>query len=167
MVKGYTAGPAKSVWIAGADGSVELGVSLSAALENDIDALRTAVEGSEADIESILTSIEVVEAEASQRVEHPPKTDNQSTAQTDTTLWDPAEGKRIMLTSLVLSTDTAMNIFFEVGADYVVPPVYLPENGSGNILFDPALELPVDGVLTYTSSAAGNHSVAAYGWEAD
>ena len=103
--------------------------------------------------------------EARPRCDWPPHTDTQAAAQTDTPLWDPAAGKRIVLTGVVVSSGAVQTILFEVGAVEVCPAIYLGANGSGNILFNPPLPLPVDGVLTYTSANATNHSVAAYGCE--
>jgi len=92
-------------------------------------------------------------------------TDNQATAQTGKLLAQPSAGKRLVLTGLLLSTDTAMNIrLIEAGED-VVPRVYFPAPGSGNILFPGGLQMGLNHGLQYTSSVDGNHSVAAYGWE--
>lgn len=92
-------------------------------------------------------------------------TDNQAVAQTNKLLCQPTAGTRFVLTGLLLSTDTAMNIRFIAAGSDIVPPVYLPANGSGNIIFPTPLQLGVNHGIQYTSSAVGNHSVAAYGWE--
>ena len=92
-------------------------------------------------------------------------TDNQAAAQTGKLLCQPAAGRRLVITGLLLSTDTAMSIrLIEAGED-IVPPIYLGAPGSGNPIFVPPLRLGLNHSLQYTSSAAGNHSVAAYGWE--
>lgn len=90
--------------------------------------------------------------------------DRQAAAQTDKLLWGPAPGQAIVLMGLVASTDTAMEIIFYLGAQRMY--LDFPDSGGGNILFPGGgLKLPVGAQITYTSSAAGNHGVAAYGDE--
>lgn len=95
------------------------------------------------------------------------KTDNKSAAQTDTTLWTPASGKRIILQGVVVSTNAANNVDLEVSDVDVVPPLYLAANGGGVIQSGgaPIWIGATDASLTYTTSAATNVSVLAWGYE--
>ena len=95
------------------------------------------------------------------------KTGNYSTAQTDTAIWTPATGKKIVLVGIVFSTDTAMNIMVENGSTSIIPPMYMAANGGAVISGGdaPIWVGDTDAVLTITSSATGNHSVLLYGYE--
>lgn len=95
------------------------------------------------------------------------KTGNYATAQTDTAIWTPVSGKRIVLVGVVFSTDTAMNMKVETGTTSIIPPMYMAANGGAVISGGDA---PIwigdkDATLTITSSASGNHSVLLYGYE--
>lgn len=95
------------------------------------------------------------------------KSGNYATAQTDTAIWTPATGKKIVLVGVVFSTDTAMNIKIEKGTTSIIPPMYMAANGGAVISGGDA---PIwvgakDEVLTITSSTSGNHSVLLYGYE--
>lgn len=92
-------------------------------------------------------------------------TANPAAAQTNVLLAQPAAGMRFAVTSLLVSTDTAMNITLMSGGNVIAGPIYLPANGSGNILYVDPLQLGRNHGLRYTSSADGNHSVTAYGWQ--
>jgi len=156
--------------IAGAASPVYIEVVVEASgVASDVNVTdRAARELGQADLRvggAAVSATNPMPVEARPRCDWPPHTDTQAAAQTDTTLWDPAAGKRIVLTGVLVSSDAVQTILFEVGAVEAVPMIFLGENGSGNILFDPPIPLPVNGILTYTSANATNHSVAAYGWE--
>jgi len=90
--------------------------------------------------------------------------DRQALAQTDKLLWGPAPGQSIVLMGLIASSDTAMTVTFYLGVRRLY--LDLPANGGANILFPGGgLKLPTGERIIYTSSAAGNHGVAAYGDE--
>ena len=89
-----------------------------------------------------------------------------TTAQTDTLVWMPAAGKRIVLLGVLLTTDTAMNIRIKTGAVDVIPPCFFAANGGAVISGQGVIwKGEVDATLTITSSAAGNHSVLLWGYE--
>ncbi len=92
---------------------------------------------------------------------------NYSAAQTDKAVWEPTSGKRIVLTGVLFSTDTQMNIKLEQGETLVVPPVYLAANGGAVVSGGdwPIWVGEADQALSLTSSASGNHSCMLYGYE--
>lgn len=95
------------------------------------------------------------------------KSANYTSAQTDTAIWTPSTGKKIVLVGIVFSTDTAMNIKIEVGTTSVIPPMYMAANGGAVISGGdaPIWVGSADEILTVTSSTTGNHSVLLYGYE--
>jgi hypothetical protein len=99
------------------------------------------------------------------------KTDISTSAQTDTTLWDPAANKRIRLRGCMVSADKAAIVQFEVSNVDVIPPLYLISHGTvstgpGNPYIWEGL---TDEILTYTttanSPAYGSVSVLCFGDE--
>lgn len=94
--------------------------------------------------------------------------DNVGSAQTGKVVWTPLSGKRIHLFGIMLSTDTAGAIKFNMGASTIIPNTYLPINGNVTIGLG-SKELWVaptgDARLEYTSTIAGNHSVSVMGIE--
>lgn len=86
-------------------------------------------------------------------------------AQANRLVAQPAAGMRLVLTGVLVSTDTAMAITLVSGGGSCGGPIYLPANGSGNVVWADPLRLGLNHGLRFDSSAAGNHSVTAYGWE--
>lgn len=81
-----------------------------------------------------------------------------TSAQTDTTLWDPAAGKRIVLMRCTISSWLAQTVELEDDDGDVVPPLYfesygIKELGNG---YAPIWEGNVNEVLTYSTSASGH-----------
>ena len=95
--------------------------------------------------------------------------DNQSTAQTKTVIQaTPGASLSLYVSSLVMSTDGACNIFLvedTAGAATVIAgPYYFAANGGLAFTFTPALKLTANKDLGYTSSAAVNHTVTTTGY---
>jgi len=94
-------------------------------------------------------------------------TGNYSAAQTDTSIKSaPGAGLSLYVTDVVLSTDTAMNMELEEGSTDVIAPMYFAANGGAALHFQTPLKLTANTALTFTSSAAGNHSVIVSGFTA-
>jgi len=131
-------------------------------------ALWGAVKNVTAAITSIAAGTNTIGAVKDDGVKYTPvtRTGNYAAAQTDTVVWTPVAGKSIVLTGVLLSTDTAMNIEIESGATDVIPPCYFAANGGAVIKgHGPIWRGAADATLTITSSAAGNHSVLLFGYE--
>src|SRR3990167_901055 len=81
------------------------------------------------------------------------KTATATTAQTDTTLWDPAAGKRIILMGCVISAKFAQTVELEVANVDVVPPIYFDSYGTIPLGtgYGPLWEGEVDAILTYST----------------
>ena len=101
------------------------------------------------------------------------KTATATTAQTDTTLWDPAAGKRIILMGCVISAKFAQTVELEVANVDVVPPIYFESFGIRTIGTgdSPVYVGATDAVLTYSTSSAGHSpqapttSIVCWGYE--
>lgn len=94
-------------------------------------------------------------------------TANASTAQTDATVRAaPGAGLKLYITDVILTTDTAMNIELEHGTTDVIPPTYFAANGGMTTNFRTPIACAANTALTWTSSAAGNHSVLVVGYTA-
>lgn len=95
------------------------------------------------------------------------KQDNQTDAQTDTTLWTPATGNKIVVLSLNLSADAAQDAFFEVTTTTKIQKLYVGAGGNASLTAGgrPVLVLATDEALTYTTSSGANTSVIAIGYE--
>lgn len=97
--------------------------------------------------------------------------ENNSTAQTNNPIKGaPGAGLSLYLESLVMSTDTAMNIKIvrDTGgtpAD-VLGPYYFAANGGIAFVFKPPIQITTNQDLGYTSSAAGNHTITVSGFTA-
>ena len=97
------------------------------------------------------------------------KNNNTTDAQTDTTLWDPAAGKRFVILGIFVSADATETVQFEVSDVDVIPPIYVGANGSVSI---PGGDGPIymsakDAVLTYTTTTSANTTVVVWGYEAE
>lgn len=95
------------------------------------------------------------------------KNDNQSTAQSATTLWTPASGYRIVLQGCAVSSGTAQTTTFLFNTTTVIPIIYTAANGNALISAGSA---PIgigaaDAVLKYTTTAAVATSVSCWGYE--
>jgi len=95
--------------------------------------------------------------------------DNQSTAQTNTALvGTPGASLSLYVQSVVISTDTAMNIQLveDTGGipAAVAGPYYFAANGGLAFRFEPPLQITANKDLGYTSSEAGNHTVTVTGF---
>lgn len=90
-----------------------------------------------------------------------------STAQTDVSVKAaPGAGLSLYITDIVVSTDTAMSVFFEQSTTKVYGTLYLAANGGASSHFRTPIKLPANTALTFTSSATGNHSVTVNGYTA-
>lgn len=93
------------------------------------------------------------------------KDDQQTTAQTDTILWNPTAGKKFVVTDIVISVDTAMTVHIE-DATTKIFEFYLAANGGVVMnLQTPYQSILADNDLTYTSSTAGKISIEVLGYE--
>lgn len=101
-----------------------------------------------------------------------------TSAQTDTTLWDPAAGKRFILQGVMACTDLPVQVEFEVSDADVVPPMYFESYGCQTVQAGgAAIYMSArDAVLTYTTTALFDYngngigdysrvSVMAWGYE--
>ncbi len=87
--------------------------------------------------------------------------DDQSTAQTDTSLVAaPGAGKYVVVDSVFVSTDTQQTVSFESGTSTLKWRQYAAANGGHLASYREMFECDVNEALTYTSSAAGNVFVA-------
>lgn len=88
-----------------------------------------------------------------------------TTAQTATEIQAaPGASLKLYVTDVVLSTDTAMTMSLDSGATLVIPNKYFAANGGMATHFQTPIECPANTSLTFTSSAAGNHSVQVEGY---
>lgn len=93
-------------------------------------------------------------------------------AASTTALWAPAPGRRFVLASAFVSTDTAMRVALVDDADVQGQrPVdgYFAANGgaSPNLVPVPYVAKNAGNVLRVVTSAAGNVKVRVTGWEQD
>lgn len=96
------------------------------------------------------------------------KFDNDTDAQTDTDLWDPAADKRIVLLGCQISADAAQTLKFEVSNTSILGTFYLDATAGMNVLISGAGPIWIgakDAVLTYTTTTAANTNVACWGYE--
>lgn len=95
------------------------------------------------------------------------KIDNQTDAQTDTTIWTPTSGYRLVIQGIYLIADTTQTVFFEVGSTTKIPVQYLIAGVPSPIELGgrPILTLETDEALTYTSTTGANTSVIVVGYE--
>lgn len=91
--------------------------------------------------------------------------DEQTTAQTDTTLWDPTEGNKFVITDIVVSVDTAMTVHIEDGTTKIYEWHFAANGGCVMNLKTSYVSTAANNNLTYTSSAAGKVSIAVDGYE--
>lgn len=96
---------------------------------------------------------------------------NTSIAQTATELkGTPGASLSLFVQSVVMSTDTAMNVQFVEstgGSTAVVAgPYYFAANGGLAFKYEPPLKITANTNLGYTSSGAGNHTVTITGFTA-
>lgn len=91
---------------------------------------------------------------------------NYSAAQTDAIVWDPAVGKKVVITDIILSAEGACNIFIEDGTTTVIiPKMYFGANGGMAMPLQTPIKCTTDNNVTITSSAAVNHSIFLAGYE--
>lgn len=80
-------------------------------------------------------------------------------------VWDPTGGTKFVLTDIIVSTDTAMNVEIKDGANVIIK-VYLAANGGFVSNFQTPIEsTAADNVLSINTSTSGNISVTATGYE--
>jgi len=93
------------------------------------------------------------------------KDDQQTTAQTNTTLWDPTGGKKFVITDIIISVDTAMTVTLKDEAA-VIFEFYFAANGGCVInLQTPYESTTADNILKYTTSTNGKTSITIEGYE--
>lgn len=95
------------------------------------------------------------------------KVDNSSSAQTDTVIWTPASGKRIVLLGFEVTSVAAQTTKFEVSDVVKIPLQYsgasIPVVVSGGAR--PVWVGTADQALTYTTTANTATSVMLWGYE--
>ncbi len=97
------------------------------------------------------------------------KTDTTNTGtETDTVVWTPSSGNKIILTGISFTSDTATTLLVESGVTAIIP---LAEcTASGLVVIgngSPIWKGADDATLTYTVGTAGRHSILMYGYEID
>lgn len=88
-----------------------------------------------------------------------------TTAQTDATLWDPAAGKKFVITDVIVSTDTKMDIHLEDGTTKKFSWHLAANGGLSTNLQTPYVSIAADNLLTITSGAAGKVDIEVFGYE--
>lgn len=97
------------------------------------------------------------------------KTGNFSVQQTDTAVWTPAAGKKIVLMGAYFTSDAILTLELEDSNVDVIPPTYTAVKGGASITAGPA---PIwigddDDTLDISSDQAGDFSVLVWGYEID
>lgn len=89
-----------------------------------------------------------------------------SGTETDTVVWTPESGRKIVLMGMAFSSDVAERVLVESGTTVVIP--YMQNVASGLTVVDsgyPIWEGTTDATLTYTTVVAGDHSILLWGYE--
>ncbi len=93
---------------------------------------------------------------------------NTQTAETDTVVWTPASGQKIVLMGVAFTSDTATTLRIETGTTLVGPMAECTASGLVTIGSGfPIWQGTDDATLTYTTGTAGRHSILMYGYETD
>ncbi len=91
-----------------------------------------------------------------------------NTSETDTVVWTPASGQKIVLMGVRFTSDTATTLLVETGSTAVIP---VSECGASGLVVVgtgfPIWQGTDDATLTYTVGTAGRHSILMYGYETD
>jgi hypothetical protein len=90
------------------------------------------------------------------------------TAQTDELLWQPASGKALCISLILVSASDTQTIELEVAgtSEDIMPPIYLAANGGAVLPFPGGgHQLAVNQGIALTSTANVAHSIAVYGRE--
>ena len=81
------------------------------------------------------------------------------------TIWTPRSGKKFVITDIIASTDTGLNLTFKDGAD-TITVVYLAANSTFVSNFQTPIQSTTEGnSLTVTASGSGNISITVTGYE--
>jgi hypothetical protein len=88
--------------------------------------------------------------------------------ETDRLLWgDPADGRRIVIYGFIASSDTAIEVQFNImvaGAAYRSVRLYIPADGGANpLMYIGGWKLPLGASIRYSTDAVASHYVAVYG----
>lgn len=86
--------------------------------------------------------------------------------ETDTVVWTPASGNRIVLMGVKFNSDTATNLLIESSSTAVVPATEC--TASGQVVIQgstPLWQGTADATLTYTVGTKGTHSIMMWGYE--
>ena len=87
-------------------------------------------------------------------------------AETDTVVWTPASGNKIILMGIKFNSETATTLLIESGSTAVIP---LTEcTASGQIVIQSSVPIwqgADDATLTYTVETKGRHSILLWGYE--
>jgi len=89
-------------------------------------------------------------------------------AETDTVVWTPAAGKKIVLMGIVLTSETATAARIETGSTLVGPAFEV--TASGLVVVQSSYPIWIgtdDATLTYTIESKGRHSILLNGYEID
>ena len=90
------------------------------------------------------------------------------TPETDTIVWTPASGKKIVLMGMKFNSDTATTLLVESGSSVVIPITEC--TASGQVVYQTSTPIWTgadDATLTYTVGTAGRHSILLQGYEID
>ena len=93
---------------------------------------------------------------------------NTNTTETDTVVWTPASGQKIVLMGVVFTSAVATTLRVETGSTLINPPFEC--TASGLVVVNsgfPIWQGEDDATLTYTVEKAGRHSILMYGYETD
>lgn len=86
--------------------------------------------------------------------------------ETDTVVWTPASGARIVLMGYQFNSDTATILLVESGTTAVIPKTHCTASGIRVMNSStPIWEGAADATLTYTVDTAGDHSILMWGYE--
>lgn len=88
-----------------------------------------------------------------------------TTAQTDTVLWPPASGKKFVITDIMVSTDTAMEIIVKDGATEFMGWDFDAKGGAVGNFQTPIESTTADNDLTITTSTDGKVKITVLGYE--
>ncbi len=93
---------------------------------------------------------------------------NTETTETDTVVWAPASGRKIVLMGLAFTSAVATTLQIETGTTVIGPLAEVTASG----LFVVTSSTPIwqgdeDATLTYTVGSPGRHSIMFWGYETD
>lgn len=94
-----------------------------------------------------------------------PKSATYTTAQTDTTLWDPTTGERFNLTDILVSVDSDITVTIKDGSNIIRIYYLIANGGVVENLISEYVSTAINNNLTITTVGAGNCFIAVSGYE--